>query len=108
MKVNKEVHITSKHGSYRKDNDMNNTKKLYKSRDKKICGVCGGVAEYFGIDPTIVRLIWAIASFFWGTGILIYLILAFVLEDSSENSYGSNNDSYYESDQPVGFDPRKM
>ena len=36
-----------------------NGKKLYKSNNKKICGVCAGVAEYFNIDPTIVRLIWA-------------------------------------------------
>ena len=34
-------------------------KKLYKSNNRMICGVCAGVAEYFGIDPTIVRLIWA-------------------------------------------------
>ncbi len=87
---------------------MTNTKRLYKSKDKKISGVCGGVAEYFGIDPTIVRVIWAITSLFWGTGILIYLILAFVLEDNKENGYDSNGTSYYESDQPVGFDPRKM
>ncbi len=55
-------------------------KKLYKSSyDKKICGVCGGIAEYFDIDSTIVRLIWAILAFFWGTGILIYIIAALVL-----------------------------
>ena len=34
-------------------------KRLYKSADKKISGVCGGIAEYFGIDPAIVRIIWA-------------------------------------------------
>ncbi len=77
-------------------------------RDKKIFGVCGGVAKYLGIDPAIVRVIWAITSLFWGTGILIYFILALVLEDSKENAPVSNGGSYYESDQPVGFDPRKM
>lgn len=57
-------------------------KKLYKSQtDRKICGVCGGIAEYFGIDPTIIRLIWAIVALFYGTGILIYIIAALVLPD---------------------------
>ena len=58
------------------------TKKLYKSRyDKKICGVCGGIAEYFGIDSTIVRLIWAVLIFCFGTGALAYLIAALVMPD---------------------------
>ena len=43
-------------------------RKLVKSQDRKICGVCGGIAEYFGIDPTIVRLVWALAALFAGTG----------------------------------------
>jgi phage shock protein C len=38
-----------------------------------ITGVCGGLGEYFGIDPTIVRLVWAISIFAWGSGILLYL-----------------------------------
>lgn len=55
-------------------------KRLYKSQtDKKICGVCGGLAEFFGIDPTIVRLIWAILIVVGGTGILAYIIAAIVL-----------------------------
>ena len=48
-------------------------KKLYKSNNRMICGVCAGVAEYFGIDPTIVRLIWA-ALALSGTGILLYIV----------------------------------
>ena len=48
-------------------------KRLHKStNDKKICGVCAGVADYFGIDPTIVRIIWGILFF-------AYLVCAFVL-----------------------------
>ena len=59
-------------------NDMR--KKLYKSQtDKKIFGVCGGLAEYFGIDPTIIRLIWALLVFCAGTGLLAYIIAALVL-----------------------------
>ena len=53
-------------------------KKLYKSNNRMICGVCAGVAEYFGIDPTIVRLIWA-ALALSGTGILLYIVAAIVV-----------------------------
>ena len=57
-------------------------KKLYKSRyDKKLCGVCGGIAQYFNIDPTIVRLIWAALIVFAGTGILIYILAAIILPE---------------------------
>lgn len=57
-------------------------KRLYKSQtDKKICGVCGGIAEYFAIDPTIVRLIWAALICFWGTGIMAYILAALILPD---------------------------
>jgi phage shock protein PspC (stress-responsive transcriptional regulator) len=57
-------------------------KRLYRSsRDKKIAGVCGGIAEYFGIDPTIVRLLWVIASLVAGSGILAYIICALVIPE---------------------------
>ncbi len=57
-------------------------RRLYKSStDRKLCGVCGGIAEYFNIDPTIVRLIWAILVLCFGTGILAYIIAAIVLPD---------------------------
>ena len=58
------------------------TKKLYKSEtDKKIAGVCGGIAEYFNIDSTIVRLIWVFAVLLAGTGVLAYIICAVVMPD---------------------------
>lgn len=61
------------------------SKKLYKIEDgKKICGVCGGIAEYFDLDPTIVRLLWALCCVVWGTGILAYLICALVLPKKSD------------------------
>ena len=60
-------------------------KRLYKVEDgKKIAGVCGGLAEYVGIDPTIVRLIWAVLVFFFGTGILAYVIAALVMPKKSD------------------------
>jgi phage shock protein PspC (stress-responsive transcriptional regulator) len=55
-------------------------KRLVK-RDKKIFGVCGGLGEYFGIDPTIVRAIFLFAAVAFGTGILLYIILAIVMPD---------------------------
>lgn len=55
-------------------------RKLYRTEDnKKLCGVCGGIAEYFSIDPTLVRLAWAIFSCFCGAGILAYIIAAIVI-----------------------------
>ena len=55
-------------------------KKLYKSNtDKKLFGVCGGLAEFFGIDSTIVRLILVLAILFAGCGLLAYLIAALVM-----------------------------
>ena len=57
-------------------------KELYKSDvDRKLCGVCGGIAEYLGIDSTIVRLIWVVLVVFFGTGILAYIISALVIPD---------------------------
>src|SRR5260370_13129908 len=49
------------------------------STDKKIAGVCAGLADYFDLDPTIVRVIWFLAVFFAGTGFLAYIILWIVL-----------------------------
>ena len=42
-------------------------------------GVCGGIAEYFGIDPTVVRLIWVLFSLMGGCGILAYIIAAIII-----------------------------
>jgi len=57
-------------------------KKLYKSRtDTKIAGVCGVVAEYFGLDATWVRIGWAVLILFAGTGLLLYIICAIVMPE---------------------------
>ena len=63
-------------------------KRLYKSStDKKLCGVCAGIANFFNIDPTIIRVLYAVAAIFT-TGFpftLLYIILAFILpEDNGE------------------------
>ena len=59
-----------------------NEKKLYKSStDKKLAGVCGGIAEYFGIDSTLVRLGWVVFSLLGGSGLLAYIIAAIIMPD---------------------------
>jgi phage shock protein PspC (stress-responsive transcriptional regulator) len=50
-------------------------KRLKRSNDKMIAGVCGGLANYFDIDPSLVRLAFALVAIFAGTGILAYLIM---------------------------------
>jgi len=59
-------------------------KKLYRSNhDRMVAGVCGGLAEYFNIDPVIVRLLFVLSIFLGGFGILAYIILAIVLPQES-------------------------
>jgi len=58
-------------------------KKLYRSNtDKKIAGVCGGIAEYLNIDSTIVRLLLVLAVLFAGVGVLAYIIAAIVMPNN--------------------------
>lgn len=73
----------SSSGKYNFDNyAMRQSKKLYKSRtDKKWSGVCGGLAKYFGISSTVIRLLFVITFFAGsGTSLLVYLALAFALD----------------------------
>lgn len=57
-------------------------KQLCRSQtNRKICGVCGGFGEYFGIDPTIVRLGFVLLSLVYGGGLLAYFIAALVMPD---------------------------
>ena len=57
-------------------------KKLCKSRtDRKIAGVCGGVAEYMGVDPTVIRLIWAGVTILGGTGLIAYIAAAIIMPE---------------------------
>ena len=60
-------------------------KRLYKSNENKmIGGVCGGIAEYFGMDPTIVRLGWVLFCALGGSGIVAYLIAAIIIPKKSQ------------------------
>lgn len=58
-------------------------KKLYRSKDAKIGGVCGGIADYFGVDKSLIRIFYALMVFLAGFGLFLYLIMWLVvpLED---------------------------
>lgn len=58
-------------------------KKFTKSLNKKLCGVCGGIAEYFDIDPTLVRVLYAGLTVFSACfpGVLLYIILALLVDN---------------------------
>lgn len=61
-------------------------KKLYKSNyNKMLCGVCGGIAEYFNVDPTLVRLGWIVLGLAAGSGLLAYIVAAIIIP---ENPHG--------------------
>lgn len=65
----------------REDKSME-SKRLYRSRsDRQIFGVCAGFAEYFGLDPSLVRVGWVVAALLGGTGVLAYLIAAIVIPE---------------------------
>ena len=58
-------------------------KKLYRSsNDKMICGVCGGIGEYFGVDPTLVRLGAALFGLVAGSGLFVYFIMALIVPEN--------------------------
>lgn len=60
-------------------------KRLYKiEMGRKIFGVCGGLAEYLNLDVAIVRIAWAVLGLCYGTGIVLYIVCAFVLPNKSE------------------------
>ena len=68
-------------------NDMAIQKKLTLStRDRKIAGVCGGLGEYLGVDPTLIRVIWVLFALFVGSGVLAYII-AWILMPSRPETY---------------------
>jgi phage shock protein C len=75
-------------------NEPNNgaTKRLYRIRDGRIvAGVCAGLAAYFGIDPTLVRLAFVLLTFFGGLGILLYLGAWMVIPDEVEGTSIADN-----------------
>ena len=63
-------------------------KKLYKSNtNRMLAGVCGGIAEYFNLDPTVVRLAWVAFCALGGSGILAYIIAAVIIPRRPEEGF---------------------
>jgi phage shock protein C len=71
----------------------NGTKRLYRTREGRVvAGVCAGLAAYFGIDPTLVRLAFALFTIFGGAGVLLYLVAWIVIpEDDGDGSSIAEN-----------------
>lgn len=57
-------------------------KKLVKSNNKMICGVCAGIGEYLDLDATVVRLLWVLFSMMGGAGLLAYIIAAIIIPEA--------------------------
>jgi len=67
-------------------------KSLYRSRkNRKIAGVCGGLGEYFNVDPTLVRLAFAALSLAYGGGLLLYVISAILVPDENTQENSGND-----------------
>lgn len=61
-----------------------NGKRLYRSESNRmLCGVCAGVAEYFNLDPTLIRLAWALFCVLGGSGVLAYILAAIIIPPES-------------------------
>ena len=65
-------------------NDLRNMKLVKSRTNKMLTGVCGGIGELLGIDPTIIRLIWAALSLAGGTGIILYIIAAVIIPEDDD------------------------
>lgn len=74
---------------------MSNSKRLYRSRtERQVAGVCGGLAEYFKLDPTLVRIIFILITLFGGPGLVLYIILWLVLPDESKAKEQYSEDQF--------------
>lgn len=85
-------------------------RQLFRSRANRVfAGVCGGIGEYFGIDPTIVRILWVLVSLSTlGTGLVVYIVAAIIIPETDTGSFGGdeyghhNNGGYGQN-----YDPKK-
>jgi phage shock protein C len=66
---------------------MDPTRKLYRSRaNRKLAGVCGGLADYFNLDPTLIRVLFVVLAVLGGSGILIYLAMWIIVPNQPETT----------------------
>ncbi len=70
-------------------------KKLYRSRNGSIAGVCQGLADWSGISVGVVRLIFIISAFFWGSTIFLYILLALLISKEPVSSQRNRSDTQY-------------
>jgi len=64
------------------ESDQRDPKRLYRSRtNRRLCGVCGGIGEYFNIDPVIIRLLWILVTLAGGGGIIAYIIACLIVPE---------------------------
>ncbi len=76
------------------------TKRLYRSRTSRmIGGVCGGLAEYFDIDPVIVRALTVVATFGYGIGFLAYIVLWIIVPERSKVYLDATSNAFVEKDE---------
>lgn len=68
---------------------MSQIKLRKSSTNKMLTGVCGGLGETFGIDPTMIRLAWAVLTVFAGTGILLYIVASLIIPEDDGTVDGS-------------------
>lgn len=81
-------------------------KKLYRdTSNQMISGVCSGVAKYLNVDPTIVRLLWAVAVFFFGSGVLLYIICALIIPEEPDGYYSYYENQYNQQNNTTYYDP---
>ena len=78
-------------------------RKLYRSNtDKVIAGVCGGLGEYFEVDPTIIRIIFVILAVWGGAGIILYIIGIIIMPEKEGEKMKNNNDKTKKTAQEIG------
>ncbi len=59
---------------------MNEPRRLYRlEQNKMLCGVCSGIADYYGLDPTLVRLAWVLFCALGGSGVIAYIVAALII-----------------------------
>jgi len=67
---------------------MAQTKRLYRSgKDRMLGGVCGGIAEYLNADPTVIRLVWALFTLAFGSGLLAYIIAWLIIPRNPKHKW---------------------
>ena len=82
---------------------MSTQKRLYRSQtDRQVAGVCGGLADYFNVDSTLVRIIFLLLFFGMGNGFILYAVLWMVMPEESDVRVGAKtkrkNDELYDED----------